>query len=191
MSDHMQGPGNDGPANGPSQGAPQGWPDQSYPTQQYPAGGPQRPAPAKRPGTVIAACVLTWVCGALGLLIGAGFALIFALAPEAELADELRDNRDVQESLDTLNMSLDDFTDAMIVAGGILAVLSLLAIILAIMAFARSNVGRILLTVLGVIAALLSLVTLLIPATAVIVLAIVLLYVGGANDWYARRAPGF
>lgn len=193
VSDYTQGPGNNDPGHGPGPETPQGWPEQHpYPQesqQHYPAGGDPRGSggPAKRPGTVLSACVLTWVFSAIGLVVGAGLALVFALAPEADLAEELRDNADLRENLDTLNMSVDEFVDAMVIVGVVLAALSLLAIIFAVMAFARSNVGRILLTVLGVITAVLTLVTLLIPATAAIVLAIVLLYVGGANGWYARR----
>ena len=67
------------------------------------------------------------------------------------------------------------------------------AVVLAIFALRRSNVARVLLTVSSAVTALLSLVAVLslvslVPLIAAIAV-IVLLFAGGANDWYARRGP--
>ncbi|MDQ4109733.1 MAG: hypothetical protein M3306_01345 [Actinomycetota bacterium] len=78
-------------------------------------------------------------------------------------------------------------TLAMIIWFAVCGVLSLIAFPLGIMVLFRSKVARILLTVVGSIAALLSLFVVLYPA--LIIAALVMLYAGRAGNWFARRKP--
>ena len=80
------------------------------------------------------------------------------------------------------------------VSGTIVILLSVLAVILAVAAFRRSNGGRIGLVVLSGVTALLTLAGSIfcLPALWLVasVATLVLLFTGGANDWYARRGSG-
>ena len=96
-----------------------------YPGQPgYPAG------PVGRPGTLIAASVLTWVGSAFGLLFGL---IMTAASGSTELSDEL-DNAD---------------TGAIAAAGGLVAAFCVLAIVMAVFAFKGKMWATIVLTVLG------------------------------------------
>lgn len=78
-------------------------------------------------------------------------------------------------------------TLAMVIWFAVCGVLSLIAFPLGIMVLFRSKVARILLTVVGSIAALLSLFVILYPA--LIIAALVMLYAGRAGTWFARSKP--
>ncbi len=69
---------------------------------------------------------------------------------------------------------------------------SILGVVLGVWAMRRSNVARILLVVSSALVAIVSLVSIGSGLSALWLLAaiatIILLFVGGANDWYARRS---
>jgi hypothetical protein len=75
--------------------------------------------------------------------------------------------------------------------GAVLLVWSIAALVLAVLAFRRSNAARIALVVSAATTALLSLAAIMSVISLVTLLmagaTLVLLFTGGANDWYARR----
>ncbi|WP_328528660.1 hypothetical protein OG984_23865 [Nocardioides sp. NBC_00368] len=161
----------------PSQ-QPQGW-GQAPPAYGQYAMGQQPPAylrphypqpdPDTRPGTVVAASIMTIVGSVIALLIS----LFMVPAGIADYNDPSSSDKGV--------------TLAMVIWFAVCGVLSLIAIPLGIMVLFRSKVARVLLTVVGSIAALLSLFVVVFPA--VVIAAIVMLYVGRAGAWFARRTP--
>ena len=154
------------------------------PLQQQPyAAYPQRD-PDKRPGTVIWAAVLAIVGSALTLL-AAGFFALVALVASEDFVDGVEEGSGSQITSD------DTVVGVVVGIGGALAVWSVVAIVLAILVLRRSNVARILLVVSSAVAALVSLLAmpLGLPVTTMAITAIVLLFVGGAGDWFARRDP--
>jgi hypothetical protein len=174
----------------PPQGEPR---HQEYPQYQQPsyaaaAHGAPPPHPLeastdKRPGTVTAAAVLTWVgCG----LAGAGCVLLVALSGADAFMRSFQDGSEGQ------------FTRAeaqgILVGIGVVGfVWSVVASVLALLTVKRHGWARIALTISAAMAALVSLLTILSVVTVVTlvlaVAAVVLLFVGGANDWFAHR-PG-
>jgi hypothetical protein len=157
---------------------PQGW-GQAPPVYGQYAMGQQPPAylrphypppdPDTRPGTVVAASIMTIVGSVIALLIS----VFMVPAGVADYNDPTSTDKGV--------------TLAMIIWFAVCGVLSLIAIPLGIMVLFRSKVARILLTVVGSIAALLSLFVVLYPA--LIIAALVMLYAGRAGNWFARRKP--
>lgn len=138
--------------------------------------------PDKRPTSVTVACVLTWVGGGLMAAAMLIAVLLLAAAPDA-VVDELRAE---------LNLSRGEVVTLAWSVTLTFLVWSLASVVLAVLAFRRSQVGRILLAASSVMTALLSLLGILSGASAVTLLlagaTTVLLFVGGANDWYARRS---
>lgn len=128
-----------------------------------------QPDPDTRPGTVVAASIMTIVGSVIALLIS----VFMVPAGIADYNDPASSDKGV--------------TLAMIIWFAVCGVLSLIAIPLGIMVLFRSKVARVLLTVVGSIAALLSLFVVLYPA--LIIAALVMLYVGRAGNWFARRNP--
>lgn len=157
---------------------PQGW-GQAPPAYGQYAMGQQPPAylrphypqpdPDTRPGTVVAASIMTIVGSVIALLIS----VFMVPAGIADYNDPTSSDKGV--------------TLAMIIWFAVCGVLSLIAFPLGIMVLFRSKVARILLTVVGSIAALLSLFVVLYPA--LIIAALVMLYAGRAGNWFARRKP--
>ncbi|GGU25827.1 hypothetical protein [Nocardioides albus] len=137
----------------------------AYLRPQYP-----QPDPDSRPGTVVAASVMTIVGSVIALLI----AVFMVPAGIADYNDPASSDKGI--------------TLVMVIWFATCSVLSLAAIPLGIMLLFRSNLARILLTVVGSVAALLSLFVVLYPA--LIIAAIVMLYTGRAGNWFARRKPG-
>jgi hypothetical protein len=78
--------------------------------------------------------------------------------------------------------------------GVVLLVWSVAAIVLAVLAFRRSNAGRIGLVVSAAMTALLSLLAIMSVISILTLLmagaTLVLLFTGGANEWYSRRGGG-
>ena len=171
------------PAHQPQQPTPpqqpQGWGHAPPAYGQY-AMGQQPPAylrphypqpdPDTRPGTVVAASVMTIVGSVIALLIS----LFMVPAGIADYNDPSSSDKGV--------------TLAMVIWFATCGVLSLIAIPLGIMVLFRSKVARVLLTVVGSLAALLALFTVLYPALIIAVL--VMLYAGRAGNWFAGRTPG-
>lgn len=157
---------------------PQGWGQAPPAYGQYAMGQPPpaylrphypQPDPDTRPGTVVAASVMTIVGSVIALLIS----VFMVPAGIADYNDPTSSDKGV--------------TLAMIIWFAVCGVLSLIAIPLGIMVLFRSKVARILLTVVGSVAALLSLFVVLYPA--LIIAALLMLYVGRAGNWFARKKP--
>ncbi|MBA2774400.1 MAG: hypothetical protein H0U36_10215 [Nocardioidaceae bacterium] len=113
-------------------------PPASYPPPP-PGGDPygyggDRPAP-KRPGTLLAGCIMSWIGSAVGLLLGGVF---LAASSNDELLDQMASNvdrADAQTFLQTF--------------GGVLLVWSLLTLVFSILAFIGKRWAAIALVVLG------------------------------------------
>lgn len=168
-------------------GAPYG--QQPYGQQPYgqsPYGQPTRD-PDKRPGTVTAAGITTIVLSGLSFLLYAVLALALVVARDDvvdAIEDELTtDQRDA--------FSADDLATFVTVVIVVFAVWCLIAVLLGIFAMRRSNVARILLVISAVMTALISLLGITSGLSAVTLIAgvavVVLLFTGGANEWYSRR----
>ncbi|MFS3127264.1 hypothetical protein ACLM5J_02555 [Nocardioides sp. Bht2] len=164
---------------------PQGEP---YPQQQW--GAPQQPwqggtDPNRRPGTVLAAGIVTWICAGLAFLVGGLFALFGAVARD-DLIKELRSDDEFMKAIDDLGITIDNVADGVLWVGLVTAVLALLAMITAIFVVRRSSAARIVLTVLSGLTVVITAIA-FIPLVIGPVVVIVLMYVGGANAWFARR----
>jgi hypothetical protein len=174
------------PYGAPPPGQPYGGYGTPYPTPAYPAYGAPATDPDKRPGGVTAACVLTWVLGGIAL-IGSGFLLLSAVAAREDFIREVEQD----DRYEDLDVGADTLAD--VIAGTSLATmaLSLLAIVLAVMAYRRSRAGRVGLILLSVVAALialpLSLAVIGVPWLVASIATIVLLAGRRAGDWYQRR----
>ncbi|MDN4160786.1 hypothetical protein [Nocardioides abyssi] len=152
--------------------------------------------PDKRPGTVTAAAVITLVCAGLSALLF-GLATAALVVARESFSDELRKAIEDDPAFDSTDMPTgDELATIFLVIMAVLFIWSVVACVLAVLAMRRSNVARILLVVSAAISALLSLVGILSIVSAVPLIAsvatIVLLFAGGAGDWFARRGqqPG-
>lgn len=142
------------------------------------------PDPDKRPGTVLAAGIVTLVLSGITLLF-AGIMMVALVAASAEFIDGF-----------TGETGLDSTDDGGLFTG-ILVVLSVMvfwcaaAIVLAILAMRRLQWARITLVVSSSATVLFSLVAITGGASAITLLGaiavIVLLFTGGANEWYRGR----
>lgn len=162
------------------------------PQPQNPYTAPGLPAPSsrgRRPGTVTAAAVITILMSVLT----AGFALLMVaviVVARDEMLAEMRRQQDWAE----LGLDADAFVSMMLVGSLVVAVLSVAGAVLGGFTLARSTIARILLVILCGFVILASLLMIMSVITIVpLVLAaltIVLLFTGGANDWFAGRQPG-
>lgn len=157
----------------------------TYPQSAY----GQSTDPDKRPGTVTAAGVITLIMSGLTLLLF-GFVAIGLLIARDDVVNEIRSEPGF------VNINANDLVSVLIVLVLVFAIWCLAAIVLAVFAMRRSNVARILLVISAGMTALLSLlgitaIVTLVPLGAAIAV-IVLLFVGDAGTWYARKAtqPG-
>lgn len=178
----------------PHEQQPQG-PAQQHPPQyaQPYAGYPppyQQSGPAKdrdkRPLTVTLAAWLTWLGAGL---VSAGM-LVFAVVL-ASGGDLFVEEFDKAARGSDLTLSRDEVLAVGWAIALFFLVWSLIAIVLAAFAFRRSNPARIALSVSSTMAALVSLLMILSLISVVTLLmagaVTVLLFTGGANEWYARR----
>lgn len=145
--------------------------------------------PLRRPATVTAAAVITWVCtsvvaGAMGLFMG-----VLVAGGDSFVSE-------VQQQAAASDLIVSD--EQVLAVGWALAAGSVLwclvGSILAVFAFKGSNAGRIGLVVSATLTALFSLVAILSLVSVVTLflgaLVVMLLFMGGANEWYAsKRAP--
>lgn len=153
--------------------------------QPSPYGAPPVQAD-RRPGTVTAAAWITIVfSGLTAVLFGfTGLALLVArdqVITELERVPEFQDaGIDADAAVGVL---------AAFILG--LVVWALIALVLAVFVLRRSNVARILLVISSAVVALLSLLGITSGVSAITLIAsvavIVLLFVGGAGDWFARK----
>lgn len=157
------------------------------PYGQQPFGVQQRD-PDKRPGTVLAAGLVTAITSGLVFI----FCALGALGMDAVL-DEARP--DIERELRENDYGNVDFSDVQGIAVGVFVVFAIWALIstvLGILALGRRNWARILTVVSAAVAALLTLVLglfAIVPwvISVAAIAAIVLFFVGGANEWYAKK----
>ena len=144
----------------------------------------QPPAPAKRPGNVLFAAVLTIVCAGIVGLLGVVIAVVTLAARDDVTREVAKDDRYADIDPDTVVAA----------AAGIgigLALLSIAAIVAAAFVLRRSNAARITLLVLAIIAAILGLIavgsriSLVITIAAIVV--IVMLFTGDAGRWFRSK----
>ncbi len=149
-------------------------------------GGPQ--VPARRPVTVTAGAVITIVLSGLTFLVAAVFGLSF-LANRDQAVDRLE--QQLRERNQAADITGSDLATIATVFLGIVVVWALVAIVLAVFTLRRRQWSRITLVVSSVVSAVFCLVGILaiIPVVplAGAVATIVLLFTGGANQWFARR----
>jgi hypothetical protein len=139
--------------------------------------------PDKRPGTVLAAGIVTLVLSGITLLF-VGVMLIALVAASADFIDGFTGETDFNGQDDNLYAGL-------LVVLSVAAFWCVAAIVLAVLAMRRMNWARITLVVSSGVTAAMSLLAItggfsaitLIGAIAVIVL----VFTGGANEWYRGR----
>ena len=162
---------------------------QPYGYGQQPYGGVPARSGDKRPGTVTAAAWITIVFSAITAVLFAlgGLGLLVArddVIAEMERVPEFQDaNIDAESAVGVL----------VVVLLGVV-IWCLVAAILAVFVLRRSNVARILLVISASVAAVFALIGItsgfsLVPLVACLA-TIVLLFVGGAGDWF-KRVPDF
>ncbi len=156
---------------------------QGYP--QY--GGYQaQQDPDRRPATVTIAAWLTWVFSAL-TLVAFVFVVIAVLAARDELLDAMR----AEPGFEQLDIAPGDLVSVLWVVSGLFIFWCASAIVLAVLAYRRVNWARIMLVVSAGLTLLLALMAIGSAVSAVHLLVagavIVLLFTGGANQWYSRK----
>jgi hypothetical protein len=165
---------------------PYGQPAPYGPGSPYGQPGYAGPGGDKRPGTVTAASVITLIFSGLSLLIYA-FALIALVIAKDEVIDAITDDPTFQDA----GISGDSAFGVVVVFAALFLVWSLIACILAVMVLRRSNAARITLVVSSAVTALFSLLGIMSGISAITLIAsvavIVLLFTGGANQWFKRR----
>lgn len=168
----------------PGPGGPPGYGAPGYGAPGY--GMAQQKDPDKRPGTITAAGIITLVLSGLTLLLFAALAIALIVARD-DVVDELRGESGLED------FNPDDLVTFLTIAVLVLVFWCLATMVIAVFAMRRSNVARILLVISSSMAALISLlgITSILSAITLIgaVAVIVLLFVGDAGDWYARRGP--
>lgn len=143
-------------------------------------------APGKRPTTVTAAAVITMVASGLtGLLV------LLSLAFLGTMRDDVMRQIEQTPGFEDTGISADSLFGVVAAMLVVVAVWCLIACILAIFVLRGSNGARITLVVSASMAALFSLVAIASGASVVTLVAaiaaIVLLFTGGAGDWFRSR----
>ncbi|MGH8967346.1 MAG: hypothetical protein ACRDXB_18745 [Actinomycetes bacterium] len=177
----------------PQGGQPPNYPPPAYGQQPqqyaYSSYGQQRD-PDKRPTGVTVAAWLTWVfAGLTGLLYGV--IVLMLLVAKDPLLEALQREPGIQD----LDISTDNIIAALWAVSAVLIFWCLCAVVLAVFAYRRANWARIALVVSSVFSAILALlaITTIVSALHLIaaVAVVVLLFTGGANEWYARKNAGY
>jgi hypothetical protein len=148
-----------------------------YGQQPAYAYAPTAAADAKRPVTVTVAAWLAIVFSGLFVLFAIAMTS-FAFAGFDELVDDVDG---------------DAGAGAVVASLLVMAVIGAVGVLGGVLSLRRSVGGRVLLTVMSCLAAVFWLLTIAVVVTIVPLAAsiatVVLLFVGGANDWFARRVP--
>lgn len=171
-------------------GAPAPSPEALQPPTAPAWSAPQQPSSVgqRRPTTVTVAAILTWV----GSAAVAGVMLLL-MAVLASGGDAFVEEFDRAASGTQVSLSREEILAVGWAVSSILMLWSLAAAVLAVMAFRRSQAGRIGLVVSAGATAMMSLLLVLSIVSLVTlflsVATVALLFMGGANDWYARRTP--
>lgn len=148
--------------------------------------------PGRRPGTVTAAGWITVVVSSTTALLLAGMFLVLILAQDSVI-EAMQSDATFQDAVGGDSQLANDAAGALTAITGGLALWSLIATVLGFLVLRRSNVARILLVISSVLSALatLPLIVAVLPAawTLASLAVTVLLFVGGASEWFARREP--
>lgn len=170
-----------------NQGNPYGQPaGQPYPYGQQPAYGAAPQAGSdRRPGTVTAAAWLTIVFSAVTAFVF-GFTGLALLVARDQVITEMERVPEFQDA----NIDADAAVGVLVAVMVGLVVWSIIAIVLAVLVLRRSNVARILLVISCAATAVFSLLSVasgvtIVPLAAAIA-TVVLLFTGGASDWFKR-----
>jgi hypothetical protein len=175
-----------------------------YGQQQYGAPYAQQPPPGplgdgldmygrplgtdQRPGSVTAAAWITIVFAGLTFLLF-GFITLAMLIAKDDVTSEI--DKAIRDSNSTTDFSAEDAYGFVVGLLLVVTIWCLIACVLAVFVLRRSNVARILLIISAVVSALLSLLGIQSVVSAVPLLAsvavVVMLFVGGAGDWFAGR----
>jgi hypothetical protein len=142
----------------------------------------------ERPGTVVAAGWITIITAGLSFLLY-GFITLAMVVAKDEVLREI--DKALAEQGSTGTFDAEDAFGAVVAVLLVVTVWCLIACVLAVFAMRRSNVARILLIISAVVAACFSLLGITSVVSAVPLIAcvavIILLFTGGAGDWYAHR----
>jgi hypothetical protein len=161
---------------------------QPSPYGQQPSYG-QQPAGDRRPGTVTAAAWITIVFSALTAVLF-GFTGLALLVARDQVITEIERVPEFQDA----NIDADAAVGVIVAVVLGLVIWALIAIVLAVLVMKRSNVSRILLVISSAVVALFSLLGVTSGLSAVTLIAaiavIVLLFVGGAGDWFKGTPSG-
>ena len=188
------------PAYGQPPAAPYGQPPASPYGQQQPYGQApygQQPAhgaptgdPDKRPGTVTAAGIVSIVMSTLSLLLFLTVTIAIFVARD-DVEDAINDEIANQQGME--DISAGDISSVLLVFMFVFVLWSLIAIVLSVLTLKRHNWARITLVVSAAVTALFSLIGITSGVSALSLIAavavIVLLFTGGANQWFAKRQP--
>ncbi|HEY1133948.1 MAG TPA: hypothetical protein VGE77_05170, partial [Nocardioides sp.] len=153
--------------------------------------GWQPPAPTRRPGAVLAACIATWI--ASGLVALTMIASVAAVVADPDFVmDEMR--RTQPEALEQ-GITSDYLVGAVAVMGGFVVLWCLVACVLAVFTLRGRGWARILLLVSAGVAGLLCLVSVLVAPPAVVgvpaaALAFFCLLRSEVAAWFAARSRG-
>ena len=173
------------PAQQPGYGQPPPYGGQQ-PAYGQPGYGYGGPASDKRPGSVTGAAVITLIFSGLSLLLYA-FILVALVVARDEVLDEITQEPGFEDT----GISADSAFGAIVAVVCVLLVWCLIACILAVLVLRRSNAARITLVVSSAVTALFSLLAIGSLVSAITLLAgvavIVLLFVGGANEWFKGK----
>ena len=142
----------------------------------------------RRPGTVTAAGWIAIVCSALSTLFF-GFMTLAFLVVQDPIVREMERQPEFRE----LDVDAGSIVGLLVAVMLVFALWSVIGIVLGVFVLKRSNVARILLVISSALVAVISLIGITSGVSAVTLAAavavIVLLFVGGASDWFARRSP--
>ncbi len=140
----------------------------------------------RRPGTVTAAAWITIVFSGLTAVLF-GFAGLALLVARDQVITEMERVPEFQDA----GIDADAAVGVLVAFILGLVVWAVIALVLAVFVLRRSNVARILLVISSSVVALLSLLGITSGVSAITLIAsvatIVLLFVGGAGDWFARK----
>ena len=164
---------------------------QPYGEPQQPYGAPAAPSGPgdSRPATVTAAAWITIVLSGLSAALFGFVALLFLIARDSIVAELER-----VEGFEQADLDPDSIVGVMVAFMLVLVIWAVISLLLGIFVLRRSNVARILLVISSAVVAAGSLLSItsgvaaiwLISAVAVIVM----LFVGGAGDWF-KRTPSY
>ena len=144
----------------------------------------------ERPGTVTAAGWITLILSGLTALLFGFFTLAMIVAKD-DIIDGDRPGSSLDAGCVPATSTPRTPTASFLVVMLVFTAWCVIACVLAVFAMRRSNVSRILLVISATVAGLLSLLAIGSVVSALWLLAciavVVLLFTGGAGDWYARR----